>query len=127
MPITALRNTAKDLTTFECDGDLSFTEIVAVIKRFYRGTIAPRTKKTLWDMRNASIASLTVDHVYHIASLFNEYETDVKATKNAVVVSQGDSFDIVKNMEAETKDAPSVFMVFRKMDEATEWLKKESK
>jgi len=122
MPITALRNTARDLTTFECDGDLSFIEIVAVIKRFYRGTIAPRTKKIIWDMRNASIASLTVDHVYHIASLFNEYETEVEATKNAVVVSQGASFDIAKSMEAETKEVSRNLMVFREINKAIEWL-----
>ncbi len=125
MPITTHRNPARNLTTFECDGNLSFIEIVAVINRFFQGTITPPTKKIQWDMRNASIASLTVDHVYHIANLMNDYQAEAKGTKTAIVVSEDISFDIAINLETETKEALKNLIVFRKIAEATEWLEIE--
>ena len=126
MPINTRRNPARDLTTFECDGDLSFVEIVAVIERFIQGTVAPPTNKILWDIRTASIDNLTVDHVSHIANLVNSYKAEAKETKIAIVISDKFNSNIAKNFKAKAKHALKNIIVFRKMDEATEWLKKES-
>ncbi len=125
MPITTHRNPARDLTTFKCNGDLSFSEIVAVIERFFQGTVAPPTNKILWDMRTASIDTLTKDHVYRIANLVNGYKAEAKGTKIAVVISKDINFDIVKKFKAESKETLKDIIVFRKIDEATGWLEKE--
>lgn len=126
MPINTRRNPARDLTTFECDGDLSFVEIVAVIERFIQGTVAPPTNKILWDIRTASIDNLTVDHVSHIANLVNSYKAEAKETKIAIVISDKFNSNIAKNFKAKAKHALKNIFVFRKMDAATDWLKKES-
>lgn len=127
MPINTRRNPARDLTTFECDGDLSFVEIVAVIERFIQGTVAPPTNNILWDIRTASIDNLSADHVSHIANLANSYKAEAKETKIAIVISDKFNSDIAKNFKAKAKDALENLIVFRKMGEATEWLEKESK
>ena len=126
MPITTYRNPNRDVTTFKCNGDLSFTEIVAVIERYFQGAIAPPTNNILWDMRTASIDTLTKDHIYRIANLVNRYKAEAKGTKIAVVVSKDISFDIVKKFKAESKETLKDTIVFRKIDKATEWLEKES-
>jgi len=126
MPINTRRNPTRDLTTFECDGDLSFVEIVAVIERFIQGTVAPPTNKILWDIRTASIDNLTVDHVSHIANLVNSYKAEAKETKIAIVISDKFNSNIAKNFKAKAKHALKNITIFRKMDEATDWLKKES-
>ena len=81
MPITSHRDSSQDLTTFVCYGDLSFYEIVVAMKCFYEGIDALPTKKLLWDLRNASIASLSVDQISNIASLSIEYEDMMKGGK----------------------------------------------
>lgn len=126
MPITTHRNPNKDVTTFKCNGDLSFTEIVAVIERYFQATIAPPTNKILWDMRTSSIDTLTKDHIYHIANHVNDYRAEAKGTRVAVVISKEINFDIMKKFKAESKEALKDIIVFRKFDEATEWLDKES-
>jgi len=125
MPITTHRNQVKDLTTFKCNGDLSFVEIVAVIERFFQGTVAPPTNNILWDIRTASIDNLTVDHVSHIANLVNGYRAETKDTKIAVVISNNFNSDIAKKYKAKSKDALNYLIVFRKIDAATKWLEKE--
>lgn len=126
MPITTHRNQSRDLTTFKCNGDLSFVEIVAVIERFFQGAVAPLTNKILWDIRTASIDNLTVDNVSHIADLVNGYRAEAEDTKIAVVISKNISSDIAKNYKAKSKAALKDLIVFRKIDEAIKWLEKES-
>lgn len=126
MPITAHRKPDRDLSIFECDGSLSFNEIVAVIERFFQGTVAPPTNKILWDIRSASIDMLTADHVSRLANLVNGYRTQTKNTKIAVVISGNIRFDIVKKFREKTKDALVSLRVFRKNEEAAEWLEKDS-
>jgi len=77
-------------------------------------------------MRTSSIDTLTKDHVYRIANLVNGYKAEAKGTKIAVVVSKEINFDIMKKFKAESKEALKDIIVFRKVDEATEWLEKES-
>ena len=125
MPITTHRNPARDTTTFKCNGDLSFTEIIAVIERFSQGTIAPPTNKIIWDMQAASIDSITTDHVHTIAELVKGYITKAESTKIAVVISENIRFDIVKKFQAESKDVLRNLMIFRKTDEPIEWLEQE--
>jgi len=126
MPITTQRKIAIDLTTFECDGNLSLNEIVAVIERYFQEAVAPRTNKIIWDMRTASIDLLTVDHVNRIANLVNIYRAEAKGTKIAVVVSKNINFDYAKKFRAKAQESLINLILFRKIDEATEWLEKES-
>lgn len=125
MPITTRRTPDKDLTIFECDGDLSFVEIVQVMKRFIRGSIAPPTNKILCDIRKGSIAALTMDQVNHIMGLLNDYLLEAKGAKIAMVISQGISFDIVRSLESEEREPKEALNVFHKIDKATDWLESE--
>lgn len=124
MPITTRRNPDRDLTTFKCDGELSFVEIVAVIERFFQGTIAPPTNKILWDIRTASIDNLTANNVVHIADLVNGFRAEAEDTKIAVVISNTFSPDVANKYKARSKEDIEYFIVFRKIDEAIKWLDK---
>ena len=126
MPITTRRNPDRDLTIFDCEGDLSFVEIAEVMKRFVRGTIALPTKNILCDLRYGSIASLTIDQINHIVGLLDDYMGEAKGTKIALVVSQGINFDIVRSLEPKEREPLEALTIFRKIDEATDWFEKGS-
>lgn len=122
MPITSHRDSFQDLTTFVCYGDLSFYEIVVAMKCFYEGIDALPTKKLLWDLRYASIASLSVDQISNIASLSIEYEDMMKGGKIALVASTDIDFGLARIYEAHTAGLHRNLMVFRTYEEATEWI-----
>lgn len=122
MPITTHRNASRDLTIFTCKGDLSFVEIVEVIKRFYEGTIAPPTKNVLWDARDARVASLTPIQVTRISELSVEYSKLREGGKTALVAPQDVVFDTARIFEAETMDAKWDVTVFRNINEAMVWI-----
>ena len=119
--ITVQIDCALDLTTFICGGKLVFDEIIDQMKRLYQGIDFFPTKKNIWDIRNASISSLTVDQLYHIAS---QFAFVMDGGKTAVVAPQDISYDIMKIFEAEAIDIPRDFIVFRQMDDAISWLEK---
>lgn len=126
MPITTRRNPDRDLTIFECNGDLSFVEIVEVMKRFVQGTIAPPTSKILCDIRKGSIAALTIDQINNITGILNDYMEETKATKIAIVISHGISFDIMRSLEPKEREPLDALTIFRHIDKAEEWLCKDS-
>ena len=119
--ITVQIDYALDLTTFFCGGELVFDEIIDQIKRIYQGIDFSPTKKNIWDIRNASISSLTLDQLYHIASVFKFV---VEGGKTAIVAPQDINYDILKIFEAEAADIARDFIVFRQMDDAISWLEK---
>ena len=119
--ITVQIDSAIDMTTFVCAGELVFDEIIDQIKRLYQGIDFSPTKKNIWDIRNASISSLTVDQLYHIASVFKFV---VEGGKTAIVAPQDINYDILKIFEAEAADIARDFIVFREMDEAISWVEK---
>jgi hypothetical protein len=122
MPITTHRKPSRDLTAFTCKGDLSFYEIQAVMERFYKGTIAPPTKKVLWDMRNASAASLTAEQISHLANFSLENEDVRESGKTAVLVPKDIDFGLARTFQAQTISDQRELMIFREKDEAMEWL-----
>jgi hypothetical protein len=119
--ITVQIDCALDLTTFICGGKLVFEEIIDQMKRLYQGIDFFPTKKNIWDIRNASISSLTLDQLYHIASVFKFV---VEGGKTAIVAPQDINYDILKIFEAEAADIARDFIVFRQMDDAISWLEK---
>ena len=125
MPITTHRNPARNRTTFECNGSLLLNEIVVVIERFFQGDVAPPTKNILWDMRTASVNSLTVDHADQVATLINGYQTEGRGLKVAAVISKDIDFEIAKEFKEKSRDALKIIRVFRHIDEAKEWLRKD--
>jgi len=122
MPITTHREASRDLTIFTCKGDLSFVEIVEVIKRFYEGIIAPLTKNVLCDARDASVASLTTYQLTIVSEMSVKYSKLREGGKTALVAPQDIIFDTAKIFEAETMDAKWDIAVFRDIDEAMSWL-----
>jgi len=97
------------------------------MKHFYEGTIAPPTKRVLWDLSNASVASITADHVSQIAYLSLENEDVMKGGKTAVVASKDIDFGLARSFEAQTAGEQRDLMVFRTYKEAAEWLEAEMK
>ena len=77
-------------------------------------------------MQNVSIVTLTADHVYHIGNLVSGYVTEDKRTNIAVVMSKDIDFEIVKKFREKTKDTLKLIKVFRKIEEAIEWLEKNA-
>jgi hypothetical protein len=124
MPITTHREPSRDLTVFTCEGDLSYIEIVEVIKRFYEGTIAPRTKNVLWDARTANVASLTKYQLTLLSDMAVKYSILREGGKTVLVAAIDIIFDTARTFEAETMDAKWDITVFRDIDKAMKWLEK---
>ena len=89
---------------------------------FYEGIDSPPTIKLLWDLRNASIASLSVDQVSKIADLSLEYEDVMKGGKIAFVAPTDIDFGLARAFEAYTAGEQRDLMVFRTHKEAIEWI-----
>jgi len=126
MPITKQFDSTKILTTFKCDGDLSFREIVGSMKDFYGGIDNPPTKKLIWNLRNATIWSLTMEELKAIAQLSVENEGLMKGGKTAVVAPKDIDFGLARIYQAHTVGSERELMVFRTLDEAKEWMDLES-
>ena len=77
-------------------------------------------------MRTASVDALTVDHVCRITTLVRGFKAEDKDIKIAVVVSKDIDLDIARKFKENSKDVLRVSKVFRKIDEAKEWLKNNS-
>ena len=122
MTITTHRETSRHLTIFTCKGNLSYTEIIEAMKRFYKGIVAPPTKKVLWDISSASVSSITAAQVTKIADLSIENEDVMTGGKTAVVAPEDVDFGLARSFAAQTIGERRDFMVFRTNDEAAEWL-----
>ncbi|MEN8245590.1 MAG: hypothetical protein ABFS43_11890, partial [Thermodesulfobacteriota bacterium] len=114
-----------DLTTFICNDDLSFHEIVEILIRFYRGIDNPPTKRVLWNLSDASMGSLSMEEIRQIANLSIDNEEIMRDGKTAIVAPRDIDFGLARVLAAWTTGSHSDLMVFRTLNEATEWLEIE--
>lgn len=122
MPITKNFDPSKNLTIFKCEGDLTFAEIAGSIKGFYGEIDHPITKKLVWDLRNASIWSLSMEELKSIAELSVQNERLMKGGKTAVIAPKDIDFGLARVYQAHTVGTARELMVFRTLEVAEEWL-----
>lgn len=122
MPIKLELFSNQDLTFFTADGEISFSEASEIISSYYKGIDPRPTKNIIWDLRNASVASLSPYQITCLADLSAKYSELRDGGKTAIVASHDINFGIARVFEAETMDVPREFVVFRDMDQALRWI-----
>ena len=122
MPITSKIMPSQDLTIFTAEGEISFSEASESISNYNTSNNPRPTKNILWDLRNASLASLTPYQVTCLADLSAKYSELRYGGKTAIVAPHDINFGIARVFEAETMDVPREFIVFRDWDQALRWM-----
>ena len=122
MPISKQVDDSKQLTTFFVEGEVTFEEVAAQVKKLYEEE--KPTKYVLWDAANGSVANLTTEQIENLASFSPRYSDKRKGGKTALY-SPGDlafglsrAFEIIGNL----RNVPIQIKVFRDRDEAIRWL-----
>jgi hypothetical protein len=122
MPITSKMFPHEKLTVFTGEGEISYSETWETMSRDYRSTHPSTTRNVLWDLRNASVASITASQVTELANLSDSYSKQRGGGKTAVVVSQDINFGIAKEFEGQSMSLSREFVVFRDIDRAYKWI-----
>lgn len=125
MPIKTLRDPSIDLTIFTCEGQILSQDIIDTMKHFYDGIDGAPTKMVLWDLSQASTGNLSVEELDDIAQFRIENTVQMVNGKTAIVASTDLDFGMVRMFQAKSTGTPRSLMVFRTLDEAREWIKKE--
>jgi hypothetical protein len=125
MPIKKHKDLFIDLTIFTCEGQILFQDIIDAMKRFYDGIDGPPTTMVLWDLSQASTGNLSVEELDDIARFRIENKAQMGIGKTAIVASTDLDFGMVRMFQAKSTGTPRSLMVFRTLDEARQWIKKE--
>jgi hypothetical protein len=122
MPITSKMFPHEKLTVFTGEGEISYSETWETMSRDYRSIHPSTTRNVLWDLRNASVASITASQVTELANLSDSYSKQRGGGKTAVVVSQDINFGIAKEFEGQSMCLSRELVVFREIDKAYKWI-----
>jgi hypothetical protein len=122
MPITSKMFPHEKLTVFTGEGEISYSETWETMSRDYRSIHPSTTRNVLWDLRNASVASITASQVTELANLSDSYSKQRGGGKTAVVVSQDINFGIAKEFEGQSMSLSRELVVFREIDKAYKWI-----
>jgi len=122
MPITKNTDPSTDLTTFTCEGLITFAAISDAMKCLYDGTDGPPTAMVLWDLSMASTENLSFDELDDIAELRLDNVIQMTNGKTAIVASNDLDFGMVRMFQAKAAVMPRYLMVFRTVEKAMEWM-----
>jgi hypothetical protein len=122
MPITSKMFPHEKLTVFTGEGEISYSETWETMSRDYKSIHPGTTKNILWDLRNASVASITASQVTKLADLSDNYSKQRGGGKTAIVASHDLNFGVAKEYEGQTMSLSREFVVFRDIDKAYKWI-----
>ena len=122
MPITSKIFSHENLTVFTGEGEISYSEAWKAMSRDYRGIHPGTTRNILWDLRNASVASITASQVTKLADLSDNYPKQRGGGKTAIVAPHDLDFGIAKQFEGQSMSLSREFVVFRDIDKAHKWI-----
>ena len=119
--IEKIYNPERQLTVFNCSGELTRSELYHTIILFLKET---PTKYELWDFTNARFPTVSKEDLRDSAFLGRKYGYKKRGGKNAIVAPEGLEYELSKifKMMAEIVEVPFEVQVFRSLDEATQWL-----
>ena len=112
---------SKDLTIIGFSGKVTVDEIVDAIEDYYRGDI---TTNLIWDYTSADLTVITSDQLQHISSVAQSYAPLRKGGKTAIVMPDELGFGIGRMYEIfnEMNEVPIEYHIFKRIDEAMDWL-----
>ena len=119
--IEKIHDPERQLTVFNCSGELSRTELSNAIVSFI--TEAP-TQNELWDFTNARFPTVSKEDLRASAFLGRKYGFKKRGGKNAIVAPENLEYGLSRmfKMMAEIVEVPFEVRVFRSLDEAMQWL-----
>lgn len=122
MPITSKIDSKDDLTIFTAEKNPSFKKFMAAIKLFYDGE---PTQKVLWNLDQASVWSLSGQHIEKLAQYAPRIDKSRPGAKTAMVASDELSTSISKLfvLFGQSNKLKIRIKVFKKLDEALVWIK----
>ncbi len=106
MPITSKMFPHENLTVFTGEGEISYSEAWETMSRDYKSIHPGTTRNILWDLRNASVASITTSQVTKLADLSDNYSKQRGGGKTAIVASHDLDFGVAKEYEGQTMSLP---------------------
>jgi hypothetical protein len=124
MSIQTAIDLEKQLTIHTVEGDVNFDEAMEVFKKYYSGKT---TRNVLWDFSTGSMVNFSSDQIRVIANFLSGVSDTRSAGKTAGVVHQDVDFGLARVFETLVESSsykPSI-RIFRKYDEAMNWLQKE--
>ncbi|MCP4641187.1 MAG: STAS/SEC14 domain-containing protein [bacterium] len=112
---------ARKLTIHAVRGTVSFDDIVAVIIEFFQGD---PTLHVLWDLRHATTANLTLQHVWGLVRTAMTQGKARRGGRTAVVASGPVEYGLSRMFQAltEVELAPFKVRVFKDLEDALRWL-----
>jgi hypothetical protein len=122
MPITSKIFPHENLTVFTGEGKISYSEAWEAMSRDYRSIHPSTTSNVLWDLRNASVASITASQVTKLADLSDHYSKQRGGGKTAIVASHDLDFGVAKEFEGQSMSLLREFVAFRDIDRAYKWI-----
>ena len=121
MPITSHIEKELDLTVFKVTGVLSFDTVLPVVKDFYE---KDPTKHVLWDLIDTAEVKLSSEEVEKIVNFRPRFEGKRDFGKTAFVAQKDIIFGLSRMFEIQSnvQQAPYPVMVFRRIEDAYEWI-----
>jgi hypothetical protein len=120
MTIATIIDLEKQLTTFKTEGELLLSEIPEAITAYYQGEV---TRLVLWDLRKASLNSLSSQDIQSLAHFLEQHGTIRSGGSTALVAAEDADFGMLRMGEAYADDIPFSVGVFRSLQKAQQWLK----
>jgi len=120
--VRTLIDTTAGLVIHEAEGPLSLGEIEDELRATLANPAYRPGMKTVWDLRGASIASLTDDAVRSLIE-FNLVRKERRGGgRAAIVTAQDDDHRVAQMFQIYAEALPWETMVFRRLDDALPWL-----
>lgn len=109
------------LTVHRCTGSVAISEIADIIQKFYKST---PTLHVLWDFTHADVSAIKSGEIEALARVVAQNLHSREGGKNAILSPQDVSFGLSRIYQsfAELKSQMTQTKVFRKEEEAREWL-----
>lgn len=112
-----------DLLIIRAVGKLSFAEITDTFKLHY----PKATYHIIWDLTDSSLIDITTDQFKRIPAIAREYLSSRRGGKTAFVSSSVCEYGQLRMYTAfaELANLPYGYNVFKKVEEALEWMKEK--
>lgn len=104
MPITTSFDPTTSRVTHHCSGDVSNEEVEEALRDTFESPSFDPSMQILWDVREATVASLTYDQVQRVVDLSATYSDIRGKAKTAIVVSSDVDFSVGRIGEALTEN-----------------------
>jgi hypothetical protein len=111
----------RNLTVFSVQGELSFEEQMAALRRFYDGT---PTRNVIWDFRCMEGQRVSSEEMRKIISYIKRQDQKRPAGKTALVAATDLDFGLARMSQAyaDQEELPWQIESFRTMEEAFIWI-----